>query len=142
MSEPVEGKVTTKTFFCENCGKPVALKAPKCPSCGRLFDAVKCPKCSFTGKESLFSNGCPSCGYLSRGDTRKADEKGAFAYIESGLVSPEHDGEGLEYNERGRGSRTYQGADARSGLPKWAYTAIIVGLGCLLITLLAVYLTM
>ncbi len=134
--------MTTKSFFCENCGKPVGLRASKCPHCGRVFDAVKCPECSFTGKESLFSNGCPSCGYLSRGQPKKDNDRGAFAYVESGLVSPEHDGDGLEYAESGRLVNNQKDNSDKNGLPKWAYTAIIIGLGCLLITLLAVYIRM
>jgi len=52
-------------FFCEHCGSPVPRDAKKCPSCGRFFSSVRCPSCNFTGPESLFSEGCPMCGYSS-----------------------------------------------------------------------------
>ncbi|QQO08367.1 zinc ribbon domain-containing protein [Breznakiella homolactica] len=50
-------------FFCENCGSEVPRDAKHCPSCGRYFASVRCPKCDFTGAENLFAQGCPSCGY-------------------------------------------------------------------------------
>jgi len=50
-------------FFCENCGKEVTERAGSCPSCGRLFTAVRCPECGFEGKAAEFSPGCPVCGY-------------------------------------------------------------------------------
>ena len=36
-----------------------------CPGCGRLFRAVKCPNCSYSGEGEEFRKGCPVCGYLS-----------------------------------------------------------------------------
>lgn len=50
-------------FYCEFCGAPVPRDADRCSSCGRFFDAVKCPSCGFEGNARLFKNGCPSCGY-------------------------------------------------------------------------------
>jgi len=50
-------------FYCEFCGAPVPKHASSCPSCGRVFDAVKCPSCGFEGQAGLFKKGCPSCGY-------------------------------------------------------------------------------
>ena len=56
-------KKTSRDFFCENCGSHVSANAKKCPNCGKEFVAVRCPKCSFSGKEELFADGCPVCGY-------------------------------------------------------------------------------
>jgi uncharacterized membrane protein YvbJ len=54
-------------FFCENCGAEVHRDAQNCPRCGRYFASVRCPSCGFTGAESLFTGGCPACGYSSPG---------------------------------------------------------------------------
>lgn len=54
-------------FFCENCGKEVRGGATICPSCGRLFTAVRCPQCGYEGNDSEFSSGCPVCGYREQG---------------------------------------------------------------------------
>jgi predicted RNA-binding Zn-ribbon protein involved in translation (DUF1610 family) len=57
-------------FFCEHCSAEVSLDAERCPSCGRRFASIRCPKCGFTGGESHFSNGCPDCGYSAHFDDR------------------------------------------------------------------------
>lgn len=53
-------------FFCEHCGAEVKRNADRCSSCGKFFSSVRCPKCGFVGAESLFSDGCPACGYSAR----------------------------------------------------------------------------
>ncbi len=53
-------------FFCEYCGAEVQRNAKNCPSCGRRFGSVRCPKCEFTADESLFAQGCPNCGYSAK----------------------------------------------------------------------------
>jgi ssDNA-binding Zn-finger/Zn-ribbon topoisomerase 1 len=50
-------------FFCDNCGVQVKRDAVVCPSCGRFFSSVRCPKCGYTAKASRFLYGCPKCGY-------------------------------------------------------------------------------
>ncbi|MDR2900921.1 MAG: zinc ribbon domain-containing protein [Treponema sp.] len=55
-------------FYCEHCGAEVRRNAESCPSCGRRFSSVRCPKCDFTSDESSFSNGCPNCGYSAHFD--------------------------------------------------------------------------
>ena len=50
-------------FFCEECGAEVKMNASKCPSCGKSFAAVRCPKCSYVGQPGEFAKGCPNCGY-------------------------------------------------------------------------------
>ena len=129
-------------FFCEACGKPVALKASKCPHCGRLFDSVKCPKCSFSGRPELFTDGCPSCGYLKRSGRAAAasaeEREAAFAEIEDGLVSPET--EGLTLGLDRQGSSGPEKKSRRSNhLPNWAYTLLTAVLVVLLIVFVIVY---
>ena len=53
-------------FYCDNCGKKVEIDCDECPSCGVLFKAVKCPRCSYSGKSEEFEKGCPSCGYQAK----------------------------------------------------------------------------
>lgn len=50
-------------YFCENCGSEVAAKARFCPSCGKFFSSIRCPKCGKMGTIKDFLNGCPSCHY-------------------------------------------------------------------------------
>lgn len=50
-------------FFCENCHHEVRPNARVCPNCGRFFEAVRCPACSYVGEGRDFVHGCPNCGY-------------------------------------------------------------------------------
>ena len=52
-------------FFCESCGTEVAHSAKTCPSCGKTFTAIRCPRCGFEGGARQFASGCPACGYLN-----------------------------------------------------------------------------
>ena len=56
------------SFFCEACGAEVKSGASECPSCGRRFLGVRCPRCGREGRSSEFSDGCPDCGYMTDGD--------------------------------------------------------------------------
>jgi len=58
-------------FFCDQCGTEVPRNTVRCPSCGRFFTAVQCPRCHFHGEEQDFAGGCPKCGYM-RPPTRTA----------------------------------------------------------------------
>ena len=118
------------SFYCENCGNPVSLKADNCPSCGRSFESVKCPECSFAGKADLFVDGCPSCGYLSTA---------ASSAISGNLGIMEVD---LADTGAARSMGSADRATRRKPLPAWAYAIITVGLIGFLIFLLVVYLTL
>jgi len=60
-----EGRHRMKArYFCENCGAEVRAGAASCPSCGRVFTAVRCPQCGFEGRAPDFARGCPSCGFM------------------------------------------------------------------------------
>lgn len=52
-------------FFCEHCGAEVGRVEKACKRCGRFFSNVRCPSCGYTGREELFVEGCPVCGYSS-----------------------------------------------------------------------------
>lgn len=52
-------------FFCEHCGAEVGRDEKSCRRCGRFFSSVRCPSCGFAGREDLFAEGCPVCGYSS-----------------------------------------------------------------------------
>jgi uncharacterized membrane protein YvbJ len=57
------------SFFCEACGTEVTGRADTCPSCGRPFLGIRCPKCGREGSAGDFRNGCPDCGFLTEGKT-------------------------------------------------------------------------
>ncbi|MDR0383336.1 MAG: hypothetical protein LBH50_05060 [Spirochaetaceae bacterium] len=63
-------------FFCDGCGAEVSAAAKSCPSCGKFFAAMRCPRCGFCGEHEEFSDGCPACGYAapSRPLPKSADE--------------------------------------------------------------------
>ncbi|PIE04557.1 MAG: hypothetical protein CSA76_03590 [Spirochaetales bacterium] len=52
-----------KAFFCEVCGAEVKADSPRCPSCGRAFRGIRCPRCGKEGGAADFRKGCPDCGY-------------------------------------------------------------------------------
>lgn len=56
-------------FFCESCGSEVPKNARTCPTCGKFFASVRCPKCNTTGSTEDFLDGCPSCGYAVHSST-------------------------------------------------------------------------
>ena len=51
-------------YFCDLCGTEVPKNTVRCPSCGRYFTAIQCPRCGFRGEEKDFAQGCPECGYM------------------------------------------------------------------------------
>ena len=51
-------------YFCDLCGTEVPKNTVRCPSCGRYFTAIQCPRCGFRGEEKDFAQGCPKCGYM------------------------------------------------------------------------------
>jgi DNA-directed RNA polymerase subunit RPC12/RpoP len=51
-------------YFCDLCGTEVPKNTIRCPSCGRYFTAIQCPRCGFRGEEKDFTQGCPKCGYM------------------------------------------------------------------------------
>lgn len=66
-------------FFCDLCGTEVPRNTVRCPTCGRYFTAIQCPRCGFRGEEKDFAQGCPKCGYMkiSRPGTAPAQGEAA-----------------------------------------------------------------
>ncbi|MDR2865374.1 MAG: zinc ribbon domain-containing protein [Spirochaetaceae bacterium] len=62
-------------FFCDQCGTEVGVDVKACPYCGASFASIRCPRCSFTGEESLFINGCPKCGSAASSPKKKSKKK-------------------------------------------------------------------
>ena len=52
-------------FYCDSCGAEVRGRSAKCPSCGKTFAAVRCPRCGYEGPPADFVRGCRLCGYMS-----------------------------------------------------------------------------
>jgi len=63
-------------FFCDQCGTEVPRNTVRCPTCGRFFTAVQCPRCRFRGEEQDFAAGCPKCGYMRAPDRVMASSAG------------------------------------------------------------------
>lgn len=59
-------------YFCEACGEQVDKWDIRCPHCGKQFDSIKCPQCNYSGNAQEFSNGCPSCGFMSEEQKKAA----------------------------------------------------------------------
>jgi DNA-directed RNA polymerase subunit RPC12/RpoP len=51
-------------YFCDLCGTEVPKNTVRCPSCGRYFTAIQCPRCGYRGEDRDFAQGCPQCGYM------------------------------------------------------------------------------
>lgn len=85
---------TNARFFCENCHTEVRAEDKVCPSCGRFFGHVKCPRCEFTGEPRLFRRGCPSCGYLSgeAEESQRTEDEG-LEYLPLDQIDPEDSSE-------------------------------------------------
>jgi uncharacterized membrane protein YvbJ len=56
-------------FYCDNCGAEVGRDDEQCPSCGRYFSSVRCPRCGYSGQGDEFKRGCPVCGYSAPKET-------------------------------------------------------------------------
>jgi hypothetical protein len=111
MNRKVADNGVKARFFCEACGAEVKGGAVSCPSCGRMFAAVRCPECGFAGRAEEFRAGCPVCG------------KGAPR-----LQAPHP--ETRSHPSTGR---------ARSAsLPSWLYPVLMMTLAALVVVLLAV----
>ena len=74
-------------FRCDNCGHHVPLKHNACPSCGKVFTSVVCPKCHFEDEAHLFTNGCPDCGYQGHEGGSGSRPRGADTPPRKGLPS-------------------------------------------------------
>jgi len=124
-------------FYCENCGNDVPFNAKVCPSCGKVFSAVKCPVCLFEGKPGVFLQGCPECGYMSP----QIEGLSLQAGRHSDARSYKHS-EAASANKKVRRSRKKPNREKSTLLPRWLYSGgIILLLVILLILLIALFRT-
>lgn len=128
-------------FFCEFCGAKVDKWAIQCDKCGRVFDSIKCPKCSYVGKADDFPNGCPQCGFHSSSlDQLRDSIKNAQSKASGGDTDEGESHNGHRHNHAGSASGTAAAPSRRGGtsrkvsapkrtsegqLPGWAYLLII-----------------
>lgn len=114
-------------FFCESCGSEVPRNARTCPTCGKFFASVRCPKCGNTGSNDDFKNGCPACGYAINPETMYGGSFNNIKMKDSAKFKP---GKRLNKKRTGR-----KGSYSESSLPVWIYIVSIAVLVFLLICL-------
>lgn len=102
---PAEKKKSPR-FFCDGCGREVDASDERCPSCGKFFASIRCPKCGFTGDQGVFLSGCPVCGYSAPKDGQDYKNKKT----------------GLGQTERGFAGGEVSSANAP--LPQWLYILV------------------
>ena len=133
-------------FFCENCGKEVRHNAKVCPHCGRFFQAVRCPACSFTGDASLFVHGCPNCGYAGQwGSGAGAGTEDQSLLLEpydpeAVGADPEAGAGGGYARARGGNSRRSIALGSETSVPGWVYWLAIAILSLAFGILVLIYL--
>jgi hypothetical protein len=118
-------------FFCDQCGTEVPRNTERCPSCGRYFTAVQCPRCGFQGRDSDFLGGCPTCGYMRK--PREPEPSGGAGKRPPGRVR----------RDRGQAAGGARGRSPRpplapAGAPPRLYRVLSLVLAGLLVVLLAV----
>jgi predicted RNA-binding Zn-ribbon protein involved in translation (DUF1610 family) len=79
------------SFYCEVCGAEVKGHSDVCPSCGRSFQGVRCPRCGKEGNVEEFRNGCPECGYMADDKFPGAEISGGRIYRPERKKSGNHD---------------------------------------------------
>ena len=125
-------------FYCENCGSDVPFNAEICPSCGKVFSAVKCPVCLFEGKPGVFLEGCPKCGYMSPQMDGLSSQSGRHSDARSYRHSDAASG-----NKKGYRARKKSNREKPRLLPRWVYSGgIMLLLVILLILLVALFRTL
>lgn len=103
-------------FFCESCNAEVPRNARTCPTCGKFFASVRCPKCGKTGSTEDFKKGCPACGYAVHSD------------LKNGKYGINYNSKDNRYFARLFGSsKKNKGSDGP--LPVWIYIVCITILG-------------
>ena len=122
-------------FYCENCGNDVPFNAEVCPSCGKVFSAVKCPVCLFEGKPGVFLQGCPECGYMSPQIEGLSSQSG-------GHSDAARHSDAASGNKKDRRARRKPNRGKSRLLPRWVYSGgIMLLLVILLILLIALFRT-
>lgn len=121
-------------FFCESCGSEVPRNARTCPTCGKFFASVRCPKCGNTGSNDDFKNGCPVCGYAINPESLYG---GGSYGNSSSFKNIKNKKSTLIFLNRNR-SKTSNGKRpySDSSLPVWIY---IVSVAVLIILIICLY---
>lgn len=110
-------------FFCESCGSEVPRNARTCPTCGKFFASVRCPKCGKTGSTEDFKKGCPACGYA----VHPENGNGRYGY------SSNNGNSGIFKGLLGGSKKKNRGSDGP--LPIWIYVVCIAILISLVVLL-------
>jgi len=122
-------------FFCESCNSEVPRNSKVCPSCGKFFASVRCPKCGATGTNDDFKEGCPRCGYAINPDLLSGGHSGPISIGSFGKNKNKRNKTKLEMDwSILRGRKTGVGY-AESGLPIWVYASSVFILIILMICL-------
>lgn len=112
-------------FFCESCGNEVPRNSKTCPSCGKFFASVRCPKCYATGTNDEFKNGCPRCGYAINPDLLNG--KGSYNFFNGSTSSKNKKASrrsGIDLSIFSKRKKSSYNPD--SSLPLWVYIVTIV----------------
>ncbi|MCR4735698.1 MAG: zinc ribbon domain-containing protein [Treponema sp.] len=124
-------------FFCESCGSEVPRQAKFCPTCGKFFASVRCPRCGKVGTNDDFINGCPDCGYA----VDKKAELTAAQQMANIKNAPIKDSFFFEYEDsKSPSNKTSFNRNSRKGkgdsqLPIWIPIVCILVLGALILGL-------
>lgn len=114
-------------FFCESCGSEVPSKSKFCPTCGKFFASVRCPKCGKTGFNEEFKNGCPNCGYA-------VNTSGNYSDKNTSIFNKIFRGRSYK-NDSDSSNQNYSNKNEVYGLPAWIYITTFIVLIILVICL-------
>ncbi|MCF0125825.1 MAG: hypothetical protein HUJ68_08765 [Clostridia bacterium] len=122
-------------FFCESCSSEVPRNAKVCPTCGKFFASVRCPKCFATGTNDDFRDGCPRCGYAINPESAAGKKSGNIILNPFGTSqnSVRKSRQSMDWSIFNKKKSTYTYAE--SGLPIWVYASSVVVLLILMICL-------
>ena len=119
-------------FFCESCGNEVPKNAKVCPTCGKFFAAVRCPKCGRTGSNDDFLNGCPTCGYAVNPDSRKRNSSSAINLLGSVNSNIKYKNTNQIWRTNNKTRHVHKKwRYVESSLPLWMYISSVMVLGVL-----------
>ena len=119
-------------FFCESCGNEVPRKSKFCPSCGKFFASVRCPKCGRCGTNDDFKNGCPDCGYAVTQDTLQSHNQTNINFTSGNL---DKNTSKKFYSNIFTSNKKNKHSYSDSSLPIWVYAITIFVLIILVIFL-------
>lgn len=119
-------------FFCECCGSEVPGNSKFCPTCGKFFAAVRCPKCGRTGSNNDFKNGCPTCGYAINPDSLSGKHSSGI------FLNNTNNNSNIKYGSTsqiwGTKNKTHKKFHyVESSLPIWIYAISVI---CLVIVII------